>query len=94
MLKKIAPLAAVTVLPPLRTSRAILPREMARVIKGLGCQAVVSGSVGQAILKAMKMAGDKDIICAVGSFYLAGEVKQVFHQMHSCGKQHGDKEIG
>ncbi|MEN6510002.1 MAG: folylpolyglutamate synthase/dihydrofolate synthase family protein [Smithella sp.] len=94
MLKKIAPLAVITVLPPLRTSRAVSPREMARVMKGLGYRAVVSRSIDQAILKAMKMADDKDIICALGSFYLAGEVKQVFHQIHSCGKQHGDKEIG
>ena len=94
MLKKIAPLASVTILPPLRTSRAVPAREMARVMKGLGCRTVVSRSVDQAILKGMKMAGDKDIICALGSFYLAGEVKQVFHQIHSCGKQHGNTGIG
>ncbi|MDD4356694.1 MAG: bifunctional folylpolyglutamate synthase/dihydrofolate synthase [Smithellaceae bacterium] len=93
MLKKIAPLAAITVLPSLRTRRAVSPREMARVMKGLGYRTVVCESVDQAILKAMKMADDKDIICALGSFYLAGEIKQVFHQMHSCGKQHGDSVI-
>ena len=94
MLKKIAPLAVITVLPPLRTSRAVPARDIARLMKGLGYRAVVSRSVEQAILKAMKMADDKDIICALGSFYLAGEVKQVFHQIHSCGKQHGNTGIG
>jgi len=89
MLKKIAPMADLTILPPLQTGRAVPAREMGRVMKGLGYRAVVSGSVNQAILKAMKMAGDGDIICALGSFYLAGEVKQVFHQIHSCDKQHG-----
>jgi len=94
MMKKIAPMAALTILPPLQTGRAVPARDMARVMKGLGYRAVVSRSVNQAILKAMKMAGDGDIICALGSFYLAGEVKQVFHQIHSCGKQHGNTGIG
>ena len=94
MLKKIAPLAAVTILPDLQTNRAVKARELARVMKGLGYRAVVSEGVGQAILKAMKMASDSDMICALGSFYLAGEVKQVFHQMHSCDKQHGDAGAG
>lgn len=94
MLKKIAPLAAITILPPLQTNRAVKARELARVMKGLGCRAIVSESVGQAILKAMKMAADSDMICALGSFYLAGEIKQVFHQMHSCDKQHGDAGQG
>lgn len=93
MLKKIAPMAALTILPPLQTGRAVPVRDMARVMKDLGFRAVVSQSVDQAVLQALEMADEGDMICALGSFYLAGEVKQAFHQMHSCGKQHSEKGI-
>ncbi|MEE9911898.1 MAG: bifunctional folylpolyglutamate synthase/dihydrofolate synthase [Deltaproteobacteria bacterium] len=86
MLRQIAPLATVTILPPLATGRAVPARQMARVMKDLGYRAVMTRSVEQAVRRALGMAGRGDMICALGSLYLAGEVKQAFHQMHSCGK--------
>jgi dihydrofolate synthase / folylpolyglutamate synthase len=89
MLQKIAPMAAITILPPLPTGRAIPARDMARVMKDMGYRAVVAGSVDQAVLRALRTANKDDMICALGSLYLAGEIKQAFHRMHSCGKGHG-----
>ncbi len=86
MLKMIAPMAAMTILPPLKTERSVLPRQMACVMQDLGHRALVARSVDQAVDKALAMAGDKDMILALGSFYLASEIKQSFHQTRSCGK--------
>lgn len=86
MLQMIAPLAALTLLPPLQTGRAIPARQLAHVMRELGCEAIVTRSVDRAVHKALEVAGEGDMICALGSLYLAGEIKQIFHQMHSCGK--------
>jgi dihydrofolate synthase/folylpolyglutamate synthase len=88
MLQKIAPMASITILPPLKTGRAISPRTMARMMKKLGYRSMTVDSVDQAILRALEMADDHDMICVAGSLYLAGEVKQAFHRVHSCGKEH------
>ena len=86
MLQKIAPLADLTILPPLATGRAVPAGQMACVMKSLGYRSVVAKSVDQAVRQALDKARPGDIICAVGSLYLAGEVKQAFHQIQSCGK--------
>ena len=86
MLQKIAPLAAVTILPPLPTGRAVPPERLACLLKETGFKAVVAGTVDEAVSLALGMAEEEDMICALGSLYLAGEVKQSFHQMNSCGK--------
>jgi len=88
MLRKIAPMAAMTILPPLQTGRAIPAQQMALIMKDMGYKAIVVESVDQAVRKALEMADDGDMVCALGSLYLAGEVKQSFHQIHSCGKEH------
>ena len=86
MLQKIAPLASVAILPPLPTGRAVPPEQLAGLMKKMGFTAVVAGTVDEAVSLALAMAEEGDMICALGSLYLAGEVKQSFHQMNSCGK--------
>ncbi|MRR15285.1 MAG: bifunctional folylpolyglutamate synthase/dihydrofolate synthase [Deltaproteobacteria bacterium] len=86
MLQIIAPLASRIILPPLSTARAVPPEQMASAVKDLGCLPTVAQSVDQAIRRALDMAGPGDMVCALGSLYLAGEVKQAFHQIRSCGK--------
>jgi dihydrofolate synthase / folylpolyglutamate synthase len=88
MLKKMAPLAAVAILPPLETGRAVSPRRLAGVIKEPGCRPIMVDSVYQAVRLALEMTDDCDMICAAGSFYLAGEVKQIFPEIICCGKEH------
>jgi dihydrofolate synthase/folylpolyglutamate synthase len=62
-------------------------------MKKMGCKAVVAGTVDEAIHLALGMAGERDIICALGSLYLAGEIKQSFYQMNSCGKSGALKKV-
>ncbi len=88
MLKKIAPLACKIILTKLKTTRAELPDNMLNILEKIGYKAIVTENVGQAIQKAQSLAGKQDLICATGSFYLAGEVKQKFPKIVSCAKKH------
>ncbi len=88
MLKKIAPLANKIILTKLKTTRAELPDNMLKILDKTGYKAIVTQNVGKAIRKAQVLAEKKDLICATGSFYLAGEVKQKFPKIVSCAKKH------
>jgi Folylpolyglutamate synthase len=88
MLKKIAPLANKIIITKLKTTRAVLPDNMLKILEKIGYKAIVTQNVGQAIQKAQALAGKKDLICATGSLYLAGEVKQKFPKTVSCAKNH------
>lgn len=86
MLKKILPLASITILPQMVSGRAVAAKDLEQVAKDLGYRAVVAETVDQAVCQALELADDRDMICAAGSLYLAGEIKQSFHRMHSYGK--------
>jgi dihydrofolate synthase/folylpolyglutamate synthase len=88
MLKKIAPLAKGIILTKLKTTRAELSDNMLKILEKIGYKAIVTQNVGQAIQKAQALAGKQDLICATGSFYLAGEVKQEFPKIVSCAKKY------
>ena len=88
MLQKIAPLANKIILTKLKTTRAELPDNMLIILEKIGYKAIVTQNVGQAIQKAQALAEKNDLICATGSLYLAGEVKQKFPKTVSCDKTH------
>jgi dihydrofolate synthase / folylpolyglutamate synthase len=88
MLKKIAPLTNKIILTKLKTTRAELPDNMLKILEKIGYKAIVTQNVGQAIQKAQALAEKKDLICATGSLYLAGEVKQKFPKTVSCAKEY------
>ena len=88
MLKKIAPLAYKIIITKLKTTRAELPDNIRKILGKMGYAAIVTENVGQAIQKARILAGKQDLICATGSLYLAGEVKQKFPKIVSCDKKH------
>jgi dihydrofolate synthase/folylpolyglutamate synthase len=88
MLKKIAPLAYKIIITKLKTKRAVSPDNIWEVLEKIGCKAIVTQNVGQAIQKAQALAEKKDLICATGSLYLAGEVKQKFPKTVSCAKEY------
>ena len=50
----------------------------------MGYPAIVTENVGQAIERAQALAQKQDLICATGSFYLAGEIKQAFPKLVLC----------
>jgi dihydrofolate synthase / folylpolyglutamate synthase len=87
MLRKIAPLAHRTFLPPLATKRAVAPQVLAAFMGSMGYPALISESVTASIRQALQCAGENDLICACGSLYLAGEVKQVFPEIICCDKR-------
>ena len=60
---------------------------MARVLNEMGYPVIVTKNVGKAIERAQALADRKDLICAAGSLYLAGEVKQIFPQNVSYDKR-------
>jgi dihydrofolate synthase / folylpolyglutamate synthase len=76
MLQKIAPLASIIILTQIKTGRAVQVSDIMQTIKKMGYTAMVTKDINQAIKRAMALAKKQDLICATGSFYLAGEVKQ------------------
>jgi dihydrofolate synthase / folylpolyglutamate synthase len=81
MLQKILPLASTIILTRIKTARAVPANDILTTVKKLGYSAIVTEDVNHAIDRALSMAGKNDLICATGSFYLAGEVKQAFHKL-------------
>ena len=87
MLQKIAPLASIIILTQIKTSRAVSVNDLLESADKIGCETMPTENVQQAIEEALAMAGKQDLICATGSFYLAGEVKQVFPKPTFCGNK-------
>ena len=87
MLRIIASLSPKIILTQLKAGRAVAVDDMARVLNKMGYPVIVTKNVGKAIERAQALADRKDLICAAGSLYLAGEVKQIFPQTISCDKR-------
>lgn len=87
MLRIIAPLCSKIILTQLQTGRAVPVDELACVLNKMGYPVIVTKNVVKAIERAQVLAGRQDLICATGSLYLAGEVKQTFPQTFSCDKK-------
>jgi len=92
MLKKIVPLSQKIILSGLNTKRSALPLTMKDIVRQAGREAIVAENVHQAVKAALRSAGKKDIICATGSFYLAGEIKQGFHKLTLYGSNNPAKK--
>lgn len=87
MLQRIAPLADRIFLPPLKTKRAVAPQVLAAFIESLGYPALMPENVTVSVMQALQCAVKDDLICACGSLYLAGEVKQIFSEIICCDKR-------
>ena len=84
MLQKIVPLASIIILTQLKTKRAVPVNDIMETVKKMGYPAIVTDNVKQAIERAQALAKKQDLICATGSFYLAGEIKQAFLKLVLC----------
>ncbi len=84
MLQKIVPFASIIILTQLKTKRAVPVNDMMESVKKMGSTPIVTENVNQAIERAQALAKKQDLICATGSFYLAGEVKQAFRKIVLC----------
>lgn len=87
MLRRIGPLACQIFLPPLKTTRAVPPQRLADTLEQMNCPAGITESVKAAVEKALQRAGRDDLICACGSLYLAGEIKQLYPEIICCDKK-------
>jgi len=84
MLQKIVPLSQIIILTQLKTKRAVPVTDIMETVKKMGYPVIVTENVKQAIERAQAMAKKQDLICATGSFYLAGEIKQAFPKHVLC----------
>ncbi len=87
MLRIIAPLSSKIIVTQLKTGRAVPVVDMTYELTKMGYPVIVTENTGKAIERALAIANRKDLICAAGSLYLAGEVKQIFPQTISCDKR-------
>lgn len=78
MLRKIAPLAELVILTQLQSHRAEPVANIHEYVKKMGYKSIITENVSGAVERAFNLAGKKDMICAAGSLYLAGELKQAF----------------
>jgi len=85
MLEKIAPLADRIILTQLQQAgRAVPVDELHECAKKIGCEALITKNAAEAIERTLAMADEGDMICAAGSLYLVGEIKQSFPRAPSC----------
>jgi dihydrofolate synthase/folylpolyglutamate synthase len=87
MLRIIALLSPKIIITQLKAGRAVSVDNMKRVLNKREYPVIVTENVGKAIERAQAIACRQDLICATGSLYLAGEVKQIFPQTISCDKR-------
>jgi dihydrofolate synthase / folylpolyglutamate synthase len=87
MLRIIIALCPKIILTQLKSPRAVSVQDLAKVLDKMGYPVIVTENVGKAVERAQTLAGRQDLICAAGSLYLAGEVKQTFPQIISCDKR-------
>ncbi|MDI6742211.1 MAG: folylpolyglutamate synthase/dihydrofolate synthase family protein [Smithella sp.] len=92
MLKKIVPLSQKIILTGLHARRSAPLSAIRDVVCKMGRKPVVVENVRQAIQEALKSAGRQNIICATGSFYLAGEIKQAFPEITLYGSNNTAKK--
>lgn len=88
MLQKIAPPAQQIILTQLQSKRAVPVADIHEYVKKMGYKAIIAENVSEAIERAFDLAGEKDMICAAGSLYLAGELKRAFPEVVSYDKKH------
>ncbi|MDO8722634.1 MAG: folylpolyglutamate synthase/dihydrofolate synthase family protein [Syntrophales bacterium] len=81
MLKNIAPLAHRIIITKPESERAVSTSELAGIASLYNDYVEVIEPTGQALKRALYLAGRHDLICVTGSLYLVGEIKKAFSQM-------------
>lgn len=81
MLAKMAEVAKAFVCLHADSDRAFGAQELAREIENtLGLAAYPAASAQEGCALAQRLAGEQGVVCALGSLYLAGEIRAVFHR--------------
>lgn len=76
MLARLLPLAATLVLTKPATPRAVPPECLLSVTASFRGDILITETVAEALQRAVAVAGPGDMICATGSLYVVGQVKQ------------------
>ena len=82
----------ITVVPP--NPRAMKSEVLAELIEQEGGKATVSGGVAEGVKLALSRAKPDDVLCAIGSLYSYGEIKDLFMRGRFAkitAKKNGDK---
>lgn len=75
MLRELARVPCTLVLTEPPTTRALPVSELNAAAEELGLEAVISGSVPDAVATALETAGSSDLVCITGSHYVIGEAR-------------------
>ena len=67
-----------------KAKRATLAEKIAEIGKKEGKKFIIADSVKEAIKMAKKMAGKNDLICIIGSLYLAGEARKILREKYEA----------
>ena len=78
MLEILAPEAETFVCVTPDSERALPAGDLAQALARLGKSAVVAGSIREGVSMAVDAAGKDGVVCAVGSLYMAGEIRACF----------------
>ena len=81
MLKKLAFLADAIIITTPKTKRAVPAEKLMRITDLHGKHVEVVEPAGQALKRALALAGRDDLICATGSLYLVGEIKEAYSEL-------------
>jgi len=87
MIKIIAPLAGIIIITQLQAKRAVPVANIQECVQKMGYQSIIAENVRDSVNRAFDLAGEGDLICAAGSLYLAGEIKQAFPKAASYDKK-------
>lgn len=74
----LAPLMQAAVAAPIQNPRAMKPSELCRVLEEAGIPAQMAATLPDGVGRVRSLAGEKGIVCAFGSLYLAGELYRLF----------------
>jgi len=80
MMAHIAPLAKAFITVKPDNPRAMDSYELAEKLKRFGVPVVDCGTVNNGVSEALKTAGERDVICALGSLYFSAEVRAGFYE--------------
>jgi dihydrofolate synthase/folylpolyglutamate synthase len=78
MLKKLASLADIIIITRPKTERAVPAEKLVRITDLHGKHVEIVEQVVPALKRALALADRDDLICATGSLYLVGEIKEVY----------------
>ena len=62
------------------SQRAMTAEQMTRFLKEKGARAQSCKTAEQAVELAIRCAGENGVVCALGSLYLAGEIREIFEK--------------